>query len=200
MTDDKQEIKIDLSINEKILDSTARFMFNVFNPTSGNYCKEFDDLLIKGGGGNSMFVNCWSKPSSYFIKKRLSGEAKARLKENGYKSLDDAPHKFKHNNAKGAENRKKEGKELHLDHSPGNVKVLELIKEKCKQYDPEKMTYDKIIDDLKKYLLTIQTLDWITVEQDDIRTYKDKKYTKKQKDKMNHEERDALLNDKWEYL
>lgn len=193
-------LEIDLSVDEKMLDSTARFMFNVFNPQSGNYCKEFDDLLIKGGGGNSMFVNCWTKPSSYFIKKRLSGEARNRLREHHYNSLDEAPHKFKHNNAKGAENRKREGKELHLDHSPGNVKVLELIKEKCKQYDLKKMTYDYIIQDLKQYLRVVQTLDWITVEQDDIRTYKDENYTKKQKDKMNHEERDALLNDTWEYL
>lgn len=193
-------INVDLTIDENMLDSTARFMFNVFNVKSGNYCKEFDELLLKGGGGNSMFVNCWSKPSSYFAKKRISGEASKRLKEFNYATLNDAPSSFKHNNAKGAQKRIANGKHLHLDHNPGNVKVLELIKNRCREYDPDKTSYEDIIKDLKDYFSTIQTLDWITVEQDDIRTYKDQNYTKKQKDKMNHEERDLLLNDTWENL
>ena len=61
MSSKKETESFEIPYDEKILDSTARFMFNVFNVKSGNYCKEFDDLLMSGGGGNSMFVNCWSK-------------------------------------------------------------------------------------------------------------------------------------------
>ncbi len=118
---------------------------------------------MKGGGGNSMFANCWSKPSHCFVKK-ISAEAKKRLKDNRFFPIDDAPSSFKHNNAKGAKNRKTKGKQLHLDHNPGNVKVLQLIREKCKTFDLDKQNYEDIIKDLKEYLKNIQTLDWITVE------------------------------------
>lgn len=182
---------------EDILDGTARFMFNVFNVKSGNYNKNFEELLLQGGGGNSMFVNCWAKPSYYFIKKRISGEAKKTITKLGYTSIYDVPDSYKCNNAKGAKNRKDAGKLLHLDHSPGNVKVLHLIRDKCREFDPEVETYDSIISKIKEYLETIQTLDWITVEQDDVRTYKDKNYTKKEKDMMDHDERDKILNDTW---
>ena len=200
MSSEKESKSFEIPYDEKILDSTARFMFNVFNVKSGNYCKEFDDLLMSGGGGNSMFVNCWSKPSYHFVKKRLSGEARRVLTENNYSSLDEAPHSFKCNNAKGAANRIAKGKRLHLDHNPGNVKVLELIREKCRQYDPDKQSYESIISELKDYFKSIQTLDWITVEQDDVRTYADSTHTKAEKDKMTHDERDELLNDTWEYI
>lgn len=195
-----QENIVEIPYSEKMLDSTARFMFNVFNTKSGKYCEEFDKLLIAGGGGNSMFVNCWAKPSLHFIKRRISGKAKKRLQEFGYNSIDEAPRKFKYNNAKGAQKRISKGKYLHLDHSPGNVKVLELIKSKCIEFDPDQTDYETIITAIKEYMRNIQTLDWITVEQDDVRTYGDEKYSKRQKDKMNHQERDDLLNDTWEYL
>ena len=199
--------KIDVSNNsnnesydEIMLDSTARFMFNVFNTKSGNYSEEFESLLMSGGGGNSMFVNCWSKPSYFFIKKRISGEAQRILREHGYETIDDAPHSFKHNNAKGAEKRIVKGKYLHLDHNPGNVKVLELIRDKCRSYDLDMISYEEIISEIKAFLSTIQTLDCITVEQDDVRTYGDDNYSKTEKDKMSHDERDNLLDDTWEYL
>ena len=191
---------IEKTYDEKMLDSTARFMFNVFNLKSGNYCEEFESLLMSGGGGNSMFVNCWSKPSYYFVKKRISGEAQRILREHNYETIDDAPHSFKHNNAKGAQKRIAKGKYLHLDHNPGNVKVLELIREKCRSYDPDKTKYETIIAEIKLFLSNIQTLDWITVEQDDIRTYGDDIHTKTEKDKMTHDERDNLLQDSWKYL
>ncbi len=189
-----------LSYSEKMLDSNARFMFNVFNTKSGNYCEEFDNLLMRGGGGNSMFVNCWSKPSYYFVKKRISGEAKRKLEENNYPTINDAPHSFKCNNAKGAQNRIAKGKHLHLDHNPGNVKVLELIREKCRSYDLDTTDYETIISEIKVFLSSIQTLDWITVEQDDVRTYGDNRYSKSEKDKMTHDQRDELLNDSWEFI
>lgn len=185
---------------QKILEDTAKFMYNVFNKDSGNYSKEFEKLLLSGGGGNSMFVNCWAKPSGAFVKSRISGKAKEELAKYGYVSLWDSPHEFRYHNAKGAENRLKHGKHLHLDHNPGNVKVLSLIRERCRSYNSKEQSYEEIIIDLKKYLMTIQTLDWITVEQDDVRTLSDSNYKKKIKDMMTHEERDALLNDTWEYL
>lgn len=187
------------SISDDILDSTARFMYNVFNSKSGNYCKAFENLLMSGGGGNSMFVNCWTKPSSYFIRVRISGEAEKKLFEFGYNDINSAPHDFKHNNAKGASKRIKNGKYLHLDHNPGNVKVLQLIRDKCRSYDAS-LEYEEIINDFKNYLKSIQTLDWITVEQDDKRTYADSEYTKGEKNMMSHDERDALLNDTWKCL
>lgn len=187
---------------EAMLDSTARFMFNVFNTKSGNYSKEFEKLLIAGGGGNSMFVNCWAKPSRFFIKERISGKAKKVLLDNGYKNPEEAPHSFKVNNAKGSKNRIKKGKFIHLDHNPGNVKVLNLIKEKCMEFNPDSsgFNFEATIKAIKEYLLNIQTLDWITVEQDDKRTYGDKYHSTNEKAMMNKEERDKILNDIWEYL
>ena len=197
--EDKNNVDSEYNISDDILDSTARFMFNVFNSKSGNYCKGFDELLMSGGGGNSMFVNCWTKPSGYFIKVRISGKKEKKLFEFGYDDINSAPHEFKHNNAKGAEKRIKNGKHLHLDHNPGNVKVLQLIREKCRSYDTN-LEYEEIIKDLKNYLKNIQTLDWITVEQDDKRTYGDPQHTKSEKNMMPHDERDALLNDTWKDL
>ena len=43
---------------DKILESTAKFMLNVF---SGSYDERFEEMLVSGGGGNSMFVNAWQK-------------------------------------------------------------------------------------------------------------------------------------------
>ena len=53
----------------------------------------------------------------------------------------------------------------------------------------------KLLPHSPEYLSTIQTLDWITVEQDDVRTYGDSNYSKPEKDMMTHDQRDELLND-----
>ncbi len=188
---------------ENIIDGTARLMFNVFNRKTGNYSNDYDMLLMSGGGGNSLFINCWQKVSFDIDRVRISGEAKKRLIAYGFASIEDAQtrdHKFLSNNAKGAANRLAAGKNLHADHNPGNKKVLEMIKEKCRSYDPDKDDYESTISEIKEFLRTVQTIDWITVEQDDKRTYKDDKYSKKEKDMMSHDERDDLLNDTWEYL
>ena len=201
MTEEEKKQK-EAQYIEDMLDGTARFMFNVFNTKSGNYNENFEELLLQGGGGNSMFVNCWAKPSSFFVRKRISGKAKETIANLGFASINDVPPEYKYNNAKGAENRKTVGKLLHLDHSPGNVKVLHLIRDKCREFNPDTDNYDMIIRTLKEYFKTIQTLDWITIEQDDIRTYKTDSDgpSKKEKDMMSHEERDNLLNDIWEDL
>lgn len=107
MTEEEQKAE---QYKEDMLDGTARFMFNVFNIKNGNYNKNFEELLLQGGGGNSMFVNCWAKPSSFFIKKRISGEAKKTITKLGYTSISDVPASYKYNNAKGAKKRKDAGK------------------------------------------------------------------------------------------
>jgi hypothetical protein len=96
----------------------------------------------------------------------------------------------------------KKGKYLHLDHNPGNVKVLMLIKEKCREFNPDssKFNLEATMNEIKAYLLTIQSLDWITVQQDDVRTYGDESHTKREKAIMNKQARDQLLNDSWEDL
>ena len=188
---------------ENILDGTARLMFNVFNRKTGVYNNDYDMLMMSGGGGNSLFINCWQQASFYIDRVRISGDAQKRLKAYGYSSIEDAENRnssFLHNNAKGAEKRRAAGKHLHADHNPGNKKVIEMIKQKCRSYNPDTDDYEKTISEIKEYLRTVQTIDWITVEQDDVRTYKDTKHTKKEKDLMTHEQRDELLHDTWKYL
>lgn len=180
---------------EDVLESTARFFLNVF---SEQYDEKFEKMLVSGGGGNSMFVNAWQKPSKHFINARLSGEAKTCLAVNRY-TLETMPHGFLCNNAKGSANRKAKGKHLHMDHNPGNVKVLHDIRDKVRSYSDEMSHGDKIAD-LKEFMKKVQTLDIITVEQDDIRTLSDEHFTKKEKDMMSAKGRDTLLNDTWEDL
>lgn len=179
-------------INQVMLHNLAQLLFAVF---SIEYDEEFKKLLLGGGGGNSMFINTWMKPSAHFVKMRISSKAEQILKEKGY-TIDNlgenVPKSLLKNNAKGAANRIKKGKRLHIDHNPGNVKVLELIYEKIQALKSEKGTKADKIEKLKSFLKDIQYLDIITVEQDDIRTLRDKKHTKKEKDRMTRQERDQL--------
>lgn len=183
-------------MKEEILESTAKFFYNVFKE---KYDEIFEKMLTSGGGGNSMFVNAWVKPSAYFIRKRISGEALKRIAEKGH-TLETIPHVFIRHNAKGQVNRRLAGKELHEDHNPGNVKVLSMIKDKVRSYAYSSMTYDQKIKDLMEYMSGIQTLDIITIEQDDIRTYKDTSMNKSHKNTLGAKERDLLLNDTWTLL
>jgi hypothetical protein len=188
-----------MSYND-ILDSTARFLYNIF---SDKYCDSLEKMLASGGGGNSMFVNAWVKPSALFIKARISTAAVKRLEQHGYslqQFLDGkVPHQFLHDNAKTIAKRHENGKELHGDHNPGNVKVLHLIRDRVRSYKKTIMVKQKI-NDLKKYIAKIQTLDFITIEQDFVRTHKDKQHTKSEKDMMTAEQRDMLLNDTWQQI
>lgn len=182
--------------DDNILDSTAKLLYNVF---SDSYSDAFEKKLMSGGGGNSMFVNAWGKPSATFIKRRISGKAKKRLEEHGY-TIDTCPPNFYQNNAKTIEKRRSAGKQLHWDHNPGNVKVLQLIRDRVRSYADKKMTPEEKIADLKEYLVGVQTLDLVTIEQDHIRTYRDEILGKKEKDMLTADERDALLKDTWEAL
>ena len=183
-----------------MLHNLAELLFAVF---SIKYDDDFKKLLLSGGGGNSMFINVWIKPSAHFVKMRISSEAKKTLKDNGYKCIDlgdKIPRTFLKSNAKGAENRIKKGKLLHIDHNPGNVKVLELIYEKVQTLKHKKGTKADKIEELKSFIKNIQYLDIITVVQDDIRSRKDDKYSKREKDRMTLKQRDDLLADKFECL
>lgn len=185
------------SDSEDILESTAKLMLRVF---SENYDARFEKMLVSGGGGNSMFVNAWQKPSKEFIKARISSQEKKRLKKYKY-TLDTMPDKFIHSDAKGAKNRKAAGKHLHMDHNPGNVVVLVLIKNRVKSYS-RKWWWSKKrkIADLKDFIKDIQTLDFITVEQDDVRTRGDTKLKTSEKAMLSAKERDELLGDDFEEL
>lgn len=180
--------------DDSMLDSTAKFLYNVF---SDSYSVAFEKMLMSGGGGNSMFVNAWDKPSETFIKRRISGEAKKRLAEHGH-TIGTAPHTFFRSNEKTIDKRLSAGKQLHWDHNPGNVKVLQLIRDKVRSYAETEMTLEEKIADLKEFLVGVQTLDLITIEQDHKRTHKDEVFKKKQKDMLTAEERDDLLKDTWE--
>lgn len=183
-----------------MLHNLAELLFAVF---SIKYDNEFKKLLLSGGGGNSMFINVWIKPSAHFVKMRISSQAKKILEKKGY-TLDNlgenVPKSLIKNNAKGAANRIKKGKRLHIDHNPGNVLVLELICDKVQKLKHAKGTKSEKIKKLESFLEDIQYLDIITVEQDDIRTLADDNYSKKEKDKMTLRQRDKLLADKFDYL
>lgn len=192
MKSSKINTKDSKDISQVMLHNLAQLLFAVF---SIEYEEEFKKLLLGGGGGNSMFINTWMKPSAHFVKMRISSQAKKVLTKERYQLVDlgnKVPKSLLKNNAKGAENRRKEGKLLHIDHNPGNVKVLELIYEKIQLLKNEKGTESDKIEKLKSFLKNIQYLDIITVEQDDIRTKKDPKYSKKEKDRMTRKERDLL--------
>ena len=179
-------------MGQVMLHDLAQLLFAVF---SIEYEEEFKKLLLGGGGGNSMFINTWMKPSAHFVKMRISSKAEQILKKKGYTRDnlgEDVPKSLLKNNAKGAANRIKKGKRLHIDHNPGNVKVLELIYEKIQILKSEKGTKADKIKKLESFLKDIQYLDIITVEQDDIRTLGDKEHTKKEKDRMTRRERDQL--------
>lgn len=178
-------------MNEQILTDTAKLFLQVF---SQNYCGEFERMLVAGGGGNSMFVNAWSKPSKKFVRCRISSQARLRLQKCGHNNINnvqDIPHSFLHNNAKKIETRRRAGKELHMDHNPSNVFVLRSIRDRVCSYPPN-CAYDDKLNDLVEFIRNIQTLDIITIEQDEVRT------RTHNVENMSAQERDRLLNDTFE--
>ena len=184
-------------ISDIMLDNLAKLLFAIF---CKDYDKNFEKLLLSGGGGNSMFVNVWTKPSRYFAKIRISSQSIKTLKEHNYNKedlKDRVPKEFIKNNAKTIQKRKSHGKFLHIDHNPSNVKVLELISNKIKNLNKGSYTKKEKIEKLKKSLKNIQSIDIITVEQDHKRTNSDLTYSKKEKDKMTKKQRDFLLKDKF---
>ncbi len=187
---------------EKWVKNTALLFYQIF---SVDYEDEvFIKKLLSGGGGNSTLCATWMQLVQFFVKHRISETAynllleelddedldKIRLEENTVyisKKIYDKYHSMFANNAKGAENRINVGKYFHFDHNPSNKKVLELLCNKIKLHKNE----EGFIEELTQYVNSVQTLDLITVEEDDIRTSADRRNPN---GPLSSDERDELLN------
>lgn len=189
---------------EKWIEDTALFYFRIF---SGDYGDKFLKKLLKGGGGNSTLCASWYELSPVFVPYRISRSALNLLKENSFDVIEVGNtvrlnkkdlknrHLLFYNNAKGSENRINIGKLFHFDHNPSNKKILALLNDRIKNYMESQVSEREILVDLSEYLKTIQTVDLITVQQDEIRTTTDRL------DKpLTNLERDSLLGDNWYVL
>jgi len=186
---------------QKWIEDTALFYFRIF---SGNYGEDFLNKLLKGGGGNSTLCASWYQLSPVFVPQRVSGHALALLREKTFDIIQEdnkiklkkSQIKYNHimfyNNAKGAQNRINIGKLFHFDHNPSNKKILSLLNSRIKDYMDSQVSENDILIDLSNYLKTIQTVDLITVEQDEIRTNADRDDRP-----LTNTERDVLINDTW---
>lgn len=194
---------MDKKIDEKWIKDTALIFYQIF---SVDYESEkFLNKLLQGGGGNSTLCSTWTHLSDRFIKYRISVRAYnlliSKIEENDRKLISfengcvTIPSKIIYkkyaslffNNAKGANNRKSNGKYFHFDHNPSNKKVLILLRNEIKANKDDVEFLSKLSD----YIRKIQTVDLITVEEDDIRTLADLKL---KEDKMDSSERDAIIN------
>ena len=187
--------------NQKWIEDTALFYFRIF---SGNYGEDFLNKLLKGGGGNSTLCASWYQLSPVFVPQRISGTALNSLREKSFdiieedntirikKSQIQENHIMFYNNAKGAQKRIIAGKYFHFDHNPSNKKILSLLNERIKGFMESQVSEQDILLDLSEYLKTIQTVDLITVEQDEIRTSADRDDLP-----LTNAQRDALINDTW---
>ena len=186
----------------KWIKNTALLFYQIF---SADYNDEaFIKKLLSGGGGNSTLCATWMQLVSVFIKYRISENAyhlllekvtdedknKIRLENDTVfvsKKIYKNYHTFFFHNAKGAENRTNAGKFFHFDHNPSNKKVLELLCDKIKLHKNE----EGFLEELTEYVKSVQTLDLITVQEDDIRTNADRKSLN---GPLSSQERDNLLN------
>lgn len=182
---------------EKWVKNTALLFYQIFSVDYED--KAFIKKLLSGGGGNSTLCATWVHLVEFFIPHRISDKAynllkekfgeKIRLEENTVyipKTIRDKNHSMFANNAKGAENRKNAGKYLHFDHNPSNKKVLELLCNKIKSHKND----EGFLEELTEYVNSVQTLDLITVEEDDIRTCADRNFN----GPLSSNERDELLH------
>ncbi|MGM9848510.1 MAG: hypothetical protein ACI312_02030 [Bacilli bacterium] len=192
-------------VNEKWIKDVALFFYQIFSVEYEN--KEFVKRLLMGGGGNSTLCSTWTHLSDDFIEYRISKKAynlllekvesndKKYIVKNGDTIsipkfiIEKKYHQMFFNNAKGAENRKLKSKYFHFDHNPSNRKVLLKIKGKIEEHDYS----DEYLEELSQYIKQIQTVDLITVEEDDIRTYADQNL----KEKLDAHERDLLTKSKF---
>ena len=187
---------------EKWVRSTTLLFYQIF---SVDYEDEmFIKKLLSGGGGNSTLCATWMQLVQFFIKHRISTSAYNLLLEklddedrnmvrldNNTVYINKKVYKKYHcmfaNNAKGADNRKSVGKFFHFDHNPSNKKVLKLLCDKIKLHKDE----EGFFEELTRYVNSVQTLDLITVEEDDIRTFSDRRNIN---GPLSSDERDRLLN------
>ena len=186
---------------DKWIKNTALLFYQIFSV--GYEAEAFINKLLSGGGGNSTLCATWMQLVKVFIKRRISKPAYHLLLE---KVTDEDKNKirlecdtvfiskkihakylaFFFNNAKGAENRINAGKFFHFDHNPSNKKVLELLCDKIKSHKNEAGFLEK----LTEYVKSVQTLDLITVQEDDIRTNADRQSPN---GPLSSQERDDLL-------
>lgn len=192
-------------VDEKWLKDVALLFYQIFSVEYEN--EEFIKRLLMGGGGNSTLCSTWTHLSDDFIEYRISKKAYDLLlkkvdasdKHLIVKKRDTISipkylikkkyHSMFFNNAKGAENRKLKNKYFHFDHNPSNRKVLINLKEEIEKHDYS----DKYLIELSQYIKQIQTVDLITVEEDDIRTYADQN----SKEKLDASKRDQLTKSKF---
>ena len=188
---------------EEWIKNTAIFYFQIFN-------SKYDDLflseLLKGGGGNSALCGSWMKLSTKFVLSRISGSALIELENKSIpfsiegdkviifkKTLEKNWAMFS-SNSKGSEKRELSGKYFHFDHNPSNKRILSLLHNKVKEIAVVSLTQKAKIELLSDYISDIQTVDLITVKQDDERTKADRTVA------LSKDVRDKLLDDKWYYL
>lgn len=189
---------------DKWIEDTALFYFRIF---SAEYGDLFLDKLLKGGGGNSTLCASWYQLSPVFVPERISATAYNLLIEKGFHveknkdvvTIKNAELKSNHgmfyNNAKGSKKRIIAGKFFHFDHNPSNKKILSLLNEKVRSYMESLISESEILNNLAEYIKTIQTVDLITVEQDELRTNADCKANP-----LSSDERDDIINDVWYIL
>lgn len=187
--------------NNKWIRDTALLFYQIFSVDYED--EKFLNKLLSGGGGNSTLCSTWMHLNGSFVKYRISKAAyelllnkiaqedksKVRLEEGTVyisKTIDKDYHRLFYNNAKGAENREKAGKFFHFDHNPSNKKVLELLNSKIKNREYEV----NFLNELACYIETVQTIDLITIYEDDKRTSADRQ---SKSGPLSSVERDDLL-------
>ena len=190
---------------DKWVKSTALLFYQIF---SANYDNEaFLHKILSGGGGNSTLCSTWMNLAEFFIPHRISENAYKLLIE---KLADNEKNeiymkndkvfiskkiykKYSYwffNNAKGAANRLRTGKFFHFDHNPSNKKVLYLLHNNVKENKSDINFFNKFT----QYVQSIQTLDLITVFEDDLRTRADRN---NKNGPLSATDRDLLLNTKF---
>lgn len=190
-------------VSDEWINDTALLFYQIFSVDYED--AKFNAKLMAGGGGNSTLCSTWTQLSEVFLNYRISKRAYKLLlnlisKEDkkliiknekeitiSKKIIYDKYRGLFFNNAKGVVNRKNNGKYFHFDHNPSNKKVLSLLKSKVK----EEKDNPNFLVELTNYVKHVQTVDLITVEEDDKRTSADLKL---KNDKMDAFERDKLIN------
>ena len=178
-------------MNKKVdnswINDTALLFYQIFSADFEN--EKFLKRLLTGGGGNSALCSTWTHFCDEFIKHRISKRAYndlvSRLEESDKvlvslegnrvimhsRLLDDKEAWF-YDNAKTIDKRVEANKHYHFDHNPPNKCVLVMLKESVEKNKKNKNIF---INDFAKKIKNIQTLDLITIEEDEKRMSADRK-------------------------
>ena len=171
------------SVDDKWIKNTALLFYQIFSVDYDDEDEAFINKLLAGGGGNSTLCSTWMHLNSCFVQYRITESAYSLL-NNKVLSEDRSKIKLDDNvvyisrdiykdyrGLKGAENRIKAVKFFHFDHNPSNKKVLRLLYDRIKLHKED----EGFLEDFIEYTKSIQTIDLITVYEDDIRTSADRK-------------------------